>query len=241
MRNGGSQVHWSALIDTAHPQIIFAQETKDPASFQFGARAGPDLSEVLWSPVEHGKWGSALFAPEATTTPIILDQLRGWVVGGHVQLAELEFFAFSVHLPPTSSSYIRTAHLLLDLIASVSRGESLVLAGDWNLTVSPRADCDPLNSSRSESELIDRLATEFELVPAWSTCNPQQPLPQTLRWAREPTHPYHCDGIFVPNAWREKLVAAHVLQGPEWSTISDHSPVIAVLDASVMVVPQSPA
>lgn len=226
MRSGGSRGHWAAILSGAEPDLLFAQETRDPAQLVSGG------SQAAWRSVEHGRWGSALFAPGADVAPIAIVHLSGWVVGAHVKLANLEFFAFSVHLPPTKSSYVRTADLLLDSLAEITRGEPCVLAGDWNFSVSPRAVGDPHRNRRSESRILTRLAEEFGLSSAWSICNPDQPLPQTLRWSREPTHPYHCDGIFVPEAWREALVHASVLQGADWTTLSDHNPVVAELNLS---------
>jgi hypothetical protein len=59
--------------------------------------------------------------------------------------------------------------------------------------------------------------------------NPGIPLAQTLRWCGNRALPYHCDGIFVPASWRARLESAAVIEGPEWSPLSDHNPVIAVV------------
>jgi len=66
--------------------------------------------------------------------------------------------------------------------------------------------------------------------PAWATANPDAPLAQTLRWARDPERPYHCDGILLPSAWCPRIVSAHVLDGSPWTDLSDHNPVAVELE-----------
>jgi hypothetical protein len=72
-----------------------------------------------------------------------------------------------------------------------------------------------------------RLADEFGVVNCWQSANPDLPLPQTLRWTGDRTIPYHCDGIFVPKSWRDRLRSCVVLDGDEWNLLSDHNPVLA--------------
>ena len=72
-----------------------------------------------------------------------------------------------------------------------------------------------------------RLAEEFGLHNCWQTANPDQPLSQTLRWTGDRTIPYHCDGIFVPRSWKDRLKSCDVIAGEEWNRLSDHNPVVA--------------
>jgi hypothetical protein len=71
-----------------------------------------------------------------------------------------------------------------------------------------------------------RLADEFGLLNCWQEANPDQPLHQTLRWTGNRTIPYHCDGLFVPMAWKARLQSCCVLAGDEWNRLSDHNPVV---------------
>jgi len=64
-------------------------------------------------------------------------------------------------------------------------------------------------------------------VNCWQTANPDQPLPQTLRWVSKPNVPYHCDGIFVPKEWTNALKSSEVVSGELWDGLSDHNPVLA--------------
>lgn len=59
--------------------------------------------------------------------------------------------------------------------------------------------------------------------------NPNEDLPQTLRWSRNKTLPYHCDRIFVSASWYRYLDRCEVLDSPTWELLSDHSPVVATL------------
>jgi hypothetical protein len=81
--------------------------------------------------------------------------------------------------------------------------------------------------TRRERGVLDRLVHEFGLVSCWQAAHPNQPLAQTLRWSADRQAPYHCDGIFVPSSWLDRLVSCRVIRGSRWNTLSDHNPVVA--------------
>ena len=133
---------------------------------------------------------------------------------------------FSVHAPSRGESYAKQVNKLLDEIARIADGREVLLGGDFNLTVSRGTDSDrPV--SQPDSAIHSRLDYEFGLLNCWRTANPDRPLPQTLRWTGDRTIPYHCDGLFVPKAWKDRLSSCEVLSGVEWDSLSDHNPVVA--------------
>ena len=93
----------------------------------------------VWSPASNGRWGSALVTRRAIVKPTPIPGFEGWVVGGQTQTSTPSF-AFSVHLPPEKGSYIKSAHTLLDRLHPIVDGASLILGGDFNLTVGLRRD-----------------------------------------------------------------------------------------------------
>ena len=60
-----------------------------------------------------------------------------------------------------------------------------------------------------------RLRDELGLMNCWKYLNPDVRLAQTLRWTSDRTVNYHCDGIFVPQSWRDRLL--------EWLSFPDPS------------------
>ena len=105
----------------------------------------------------------------------------------------------------------------------------IALAGDFNVAVGMRGPDELVKMSKAERELMNRFCEELNLVPCWQTVHPARPLAQTLRWSGNRTAPYHCDGIFIPRAWRHRIESCDVIAGPEWEQLSDHNPVLAVL------------
>ena len=73
-----------------------------------------------------------------------------------------------------------------------------------------------------------RLRDELERVNCWKVANPDRPLAQTLRWTGNRETAYHCDGLFVPAAWRERIRMCDVVTG--WEELSDHNPVVVDID-----------
>jgi hypothetical protein len=228
MRGGGSLKHWAAIKEEIAPDLLFVQETKDPANFP------PDLlhpsvpPSALWHPVDHGRWGSAVLCDGASLEPITIPDFAGQVVGGLLNLAE-PVYAFSVHMPQLKSSYVHVANMMLDRLAPLVDGLPLILAGDWNLSIGVRQPDEELQNEPGGLELIRRLEEDFGVRSAWSTMNPNLALPQTLRWSRDPLPPFHIDGIFIPTEWGDRLRSAEVLSGEPWTSLSDHNPVVADL------------
>jgi hypothetical protein len=77
--------------------------------------------------------------------------------------------------------------------------------------------------------LLERLRREFNLMSCWQAVHPNRDLAQTLRWARNPATPYHCDGVFVPAAWYRYLEDCQVITHATWEVLRDHNPVVVTL------------
>ena len=115
---------------------------------------------------------------------------------------------------------------LLDEIKKIAGRQEIVIGGDFNIAVSHWSG--PERPTCKQDSLIQkRLAEEFGLLNCWQTANPDQPLCQTLRWTGNRTILYHCDGIFVPRSWKDRLQTCDVMAGDEWNRLSDHNPVVA--------------
>ena len=232
MRGGGSRAHWETLLGETTPAIAFVQETRDPRLLPSDLLAVHDLTNACWSQAGHGKWGSALWLREGACETMALSGPTWWAAGGTVRAMGEEIFACSVHLAPAAAgAYVRSANTFLDGLRSVAGSGPVVLGGDWNLSVGARQPDEELRNSRGERELLQRMREEFGLVSAWSACYPTLPLPQTLRRSTNPVRPYHCDGVFVPVSWGDRLRSVEVPAGPAWTALSDHNPVVVEVDA----------
>ena len=76
-----------------------------------------------------------------------------------------------------------------------------------------RHESEELRTSPADLKIQARLHNEFGLINCWQSANPNQPLPQTLRWSSKRNIPYHCDGIFVPKSWADRLQSCEVVSG----------------------------
>ncbi|MBX6365327.1 MAG: endonuclease/exonuclease/phosphatase family protein [Gemmatimonadetes bacterium] len=241
-RRGG---HWSRVVRELAPDLLLAQECRPPEAAP-GEEFRPTPADTLvWAPAGSGRWGTAFYGRAVAATPIDIPGFRGWVVGAELPAAASPagkpLRVFSVHCPAGERGYVRTMGAILDRLAPFGDGADLVVGGDLNVVVGVRGPDEPVRMSRGERELLARLADELGLIPCWQTANPGRPLAQTLRWSANRAAPYHCDGIFIPAAWAPALVACHVVSGPEWDALSDHNPVLAVLDAGILAAPDGPA
>jgi len=228
--------HWSRVIRHLKPHVILAQECRPPLSSP-GERFRHGRDDAFaWQEARSRGWGSALLARSASLNPIAIPEYEGWIVGGEIRNAawsERPIRFFSIHGPAGEGGYIRTIQHILDRVAVLGRNADLVLGGDFNVAVGYRRQHEAIRFVRGEREILDRLSHEFDLVSCWQAANPDRPLAQTLRWMRNPTAPYHCDGIFVPKSWLPRLRSCRVVRGSRWSLLSDHNPVVAEFEDAV--------
>lgn len=237
---GGSRKrtgHWSRLIRHLGADLILAQECRPPAASANERYRPAQEDAFLWSRASRAGWGSAVLARSATLQPLELPDFDGWVVGGALVSAAWAggraLRVFSIHGPPGDRGYIPTMHTILDRLAPHSRDADLILGGDFNVVVGYRQPTERLKVMRGERAILERLASELKLISCWQAAHPGRPLPQTLRWTANRDAPYHCDGIFVPESWRARLLACRVVRGRRWSALSDHNPVVAEFSCHV--------
>lgn len=133
---------------------------------------------------------------------------------------------FSIHAP-NKDGYQQAVQSILNGIAELRDGCDLVIGGDFNLTVSRRHESERPQTCAADLAIQARLRDEFGLINCWQTAHPDEPLTQTLRFNRDTETPYHCDGIFVPKSWTDRLQKCVVVSGEDWNRMSDHNPVMA--------------
>ena len=233
IRKGGSQrVHWVRLIENYAVDLLLVQESY-PHHEHLPPLMYPDAGkQSAWEMAEKNGWGSAILARTGSVNSVAVPNFSGWVVGAEITGASWQggiadpLLVFSVHAPSKGEAYWKQVNKLLDEIKLVAAGRDVVIGGDFNLTVSNWSGSER-PTCKQDLAIQARLADEFGLVNCWQVANPDQPLCQTLRWAGNRTTPYHCDGIFVPRSWTDRLQSCVVLAGDEWDRLSDHNPVVA--------------
>jgi hypothetical protein len=222
-RNG----HWPLLRERLEPDLVLAQECRPPPAD--GGWTG------LWARASRRGWGTGVFLAHGTIRPIPVRGFRGWVVGGELEQegwpSGRPLLVFSVHCPAGEHGYLRSMGRILDRLARLGEGADLVVGGDLNVAAGYRGTDEPVPMLAGERRILDRIVGELGLVPCWQSRHPGTPLAQTLRWTGNRELPYHCDGIFVPCGWHERLESAEVIRGAEWERLSDHNPVVAVIGA----------
>jgi|GEM_PF-641349 len=231
---------WAQMLTELAPDLLFMQEAPDPCGgWGLGLAGAADTPACLWAAVPGMEWGSGLVVRGGRLTPLpIPADFSGWVVGAQVDgrrwpgIGIAPVWVFSIHAPsrPKRSNYVAEVRRILDFIAAAAPPCPLILAGDFNMVVGRRAPEATSATSTGKRTLLDRLATDFCLVPCWQTAHPGAPLARTLRWLhRIDSQPYHCDGVFIPAAWMGALHSCSVLEDDVWLGRSDHNPVIATL------------
>jgi endonuclease/exonuclease/phosphatase family metal-dependent hydrolase len=227
----GNRVHWQRLLDDFAPDILLLQETRHPREYLDPGFYQANANHIHWQAAPNRPWGSAVYVRSGDLKPVALPQHSGFVVaaeitgGDWLPQPDHPYYVFSLHVP---APYRRSMSEILDGAAALAGGHNLVLGGDFNLGVSVRHTSEPVPSD--PPWLLRRLRREFNLINCWQTVHPNRDLAQTLRWARNPATPYHCDGVFVPAAWYRYLEDCQVISDAGWDALSDHSPVVVTLE-----------
>lgn len=232
LKGGRLRIHWIRMIEERRVDLLLVQESYPQDEHLPPLLYPRSKKRSVWEMVEQNYWGSAVYSKTGTLKRIPVRGFRGWVVGAELQgaawqsNADDKILVFSIHAPSRAESYAKQVDKILDEISRLANGRELILGGDFNLSVSRSIHSDrPV--SKQDLAIQARLAEEFGLINCWETANPDLPLPQTLRWTKDRTIPYHCDGLFVPQSWRSRLQSCVVLSGDDWDRLSDHNPVIA--------------
>lgn len=241
LRYGGNveaDNHWQQVLKEFQPDIVFAQESHHPDKyFTDGKHHG--FKQAIHSNVHHDKWGSAILSKKHALEEVSLSnpKFKGWVVGARISdfvigNVEQPVLIFSIHAPSLKEgSYELHVNHILDEISMIKGNTPLILAGDFNLTTAAiRHSREDLKNTVGEIKILDRLQNQFGLVNSWQHLHPNDDLPQTLRWVNNPTKPFHCDAIFLSEDMLPHLVSAEIPSTGVWGTMSDHNPVIAVLE-----------
>jgi exonuclease III len=232
LKGGSQRLHWVKMIEEHSVDLLLVQESYAHDEHLPPLHYPNARCQSVWERAGRNGWGSAVFSRTGVVAPARVPGFSGWVVGAEVSGASWQagladpLLAFSVHAPSKGKSYQRQVNKLLDRIKKVAAGREVVLGGDFNVAVSHWPGPER-PTGRQDLAIQARLADEFGLLNCWQAVNPDRPLCQTLRWKGDRTVPYHCDGIFVPRAWKDRLRSCVVLAGDEWDRLSDHNPVVA--------------
>jgi exonuclease III len=220
------------MLDDQKLDLLLVQESHRPEMHLPPLLHPQRQGKAIWEAVEGRQWGSGIYSASGTLTPVRVPDFDGWVVGAEVHDAEwlqdaaTPLLVFSVHAPKRESTYSAQVNRILDEIGKLRSGRDVIIGGDFNLTVSERHESEK-PTDKINLEIQRRLRDEFGLLNCWQEANPGIALHQTLRWSKDQLSPYHCDGLFVPSSWRERLRSCQVLCGEEWNEMSDHNPLIA--------------
>ncbi|MEM9486060.1 MAG: endonuclease/exonuclease/phosphatase family protein [Cyanobacteria bacterium P01_F01_bin.116] len=236
----GNRIHWQKVFDEINPDILLLQETLSPREYLPEDIYQACQCQIHWVPVNQRRWGSAVYVRRGQITPLepLSDVFLGWVVGikvtdvGKPMERGQSLYIYSVHGPSLKSSYVKQVNLILDKIRhQLPAGAAVIIGGDFNLSLGFRHTSEELQ--QNHPKLMRRFQREFGLINCWQMANPNQDLPQTLRWSNNKTTPYHCDGIFAPASWYPYLESAEVITGDDWNSLSDHNPVAVLFDTGL--------
>ena len=227
MHQHKKDVCWQELKNVYDPDIVLAQEACDPQ----------DTDHVIWHKLTD-YCGTAIYSKSGIHKELIVKDCEGWLVGAEVTWQSLpsgngeSLTIFNFHAQAKSkmgNGYANGIIGALERIKSTFTPKNLVIGGDFNLLPVDNESTIPGRIKR-EQKVFDLLRNDFHLESAWTLAHQDEKPPQTLRWRSKPEPLFHCDFLFVPQAWRTHIAACDVLSSAQWDKLSDHNPVVATFN-----------
>lgn len=233
LQGGKSLVHWSRLVCEHGVDLLFVQESYAPSRHDKPLVEAQRADRSVWNSVSGRQWGSGVFSTSGRLEQVAIPGFEGWCTGAWLvesnwNTSDEPLLVCSIHAPSIKgASYAQLVNLILDELVRLAAQCPVILGGDFNLTVSRRHSTESRELSKVDRDVQLRIREELGLINCWEAAHPAVPLAQTLRWQKDPLVPYHCDGIFVPQQWADRLEGCDVLDDPTWHSLSDHNPVVA--------------
>ncbi|MFO0905837.1 MAG: hypothetical protein U0939_22710 [Pirellulales bacterium] len=229
LKGGSRRTHWEKMVKEHGVDLLLVQESNPPDEHLPPLMFPTARNQSVWENAPPNGWGSGIYAVVGAVSPVAVPGFAGWVVGAKIEQAfggTDTLLAFSIHAPNRGDGYANAVNSILNEIKKVAEGRTIVIGGDFNLSVSYSSESErPV--SKQDLAIQARLSDEFGLLNCWQTANPNQSPKQTLRWTVNRETPYHVDGLFVPKSWGDRLQSCEILSGGEWDQLSDHNPVVA--------------
>jgi len=218
LKGGDRRVHAARVLADVRADLLLLQEAAALDDEVGAARA--------WRAVEGRPWGSAIVATHGRLESLGVPGFEGWVMAARWHRpAQAPLTVVAVHVPHGRGGYVGSLRRILAALP-LEAGDACVIGGDFNICISPRDHAGGA-ARAAELEIQARLRDEFGLVSCWHALHPRRAPPQTLRWTGNPDVAYHCDALFVPAAWADRLRACVVCASARWKARSDHYPVVA--------------
>jgi len=225
----GGPVGYGAVQKTIallQPEVLFLQECGEPQRY-----AGHSDYTVHWSPAAHGKWGTAILVRKdfhCEPLSVKIQDFGGWLQALTLWVNERTLSLVNIHMPTVKEkSYAYLAGQFLDAVAPLIATGSLVVGGDWNISILAPHDAPSVDLKGSAA--VRKKLSDLGPVNAWRHCQPAENPPRTMRYRFSPTSaPFHIDGFFLTPDLLPQLVGCAVLESPDWLD-SDHNPVVMEL------------
>ena len=218
-----AQASWDYLERVISPEIALVQEAVPPPDRL-------DSESVLWREIGGTrKWGSGILVNGFQLHEVQFENsCLGSVIAGEVLLPdETLLTVISLYGLIDKWGYaITTLHRILsDLTPLLARKKGklrVVIGGDFNASL----QCDEQYGGQSHRIFFERLQ-DFGLVDCLAIFH--QGRVQTLRHPKSEV-PWQNDYIFASEEVAKRLVSCDVVDDPYVYELSDHNPVVAVID-----------
>ena len=218
-----AQKAWDYMENVIAPDVALVQEAVPPTK-------GAYSDHFVWREIGgHRNWGSGVFSKGLPLQELDFENgQKGAVVAAEVTLQDGSILtAVSLYGLIDQWSYaITTLHRavsdLTPLLVGKMGRRRVMIGGDFNASV----QCDEEYGGRSHRIFFERLE-DFGLVDCLGRFR-SKPV-QTLRHNKS-NIPWENDYIFANKAVKDRLASCDVVDDPIVWTLSDHNPVVAVVD-----------
>ncbi len=214
------------LADRVAADIVLLQEASRPPRWGT-ARLGCEVAGR--------KWGSWILVRDGKLKAIPVDTFEGWVCAAEWRRATGSVVVASLHSPTSNKSHPRKSYVeeasraVAAIHGASSAARSCVIGGDFNFKLFGPSKASQLKGAAKREVDATLAFKKLGFANAWADSHAGAPLPQTLRWSKDKTVPYHCDGLLVRPFVADRAVC-EVLSSEFITRHSDHNALFAEFD-----------
>jgi hypothetical protein len=213
------------LADRVAADVVLLQESFPPT--KWGAA-------VTGAVVPGRKWGSWVLVRRGKLAQIEIDGFEGWVAAATWRRGSTTTLLASLHAPTSNKSvrrksYVDEALLAMEgIVKKSAEATRHVIGGDFNFQFfGPLDSANSAGATKKEIAAMKHFADQgFSHV--WAESHAGATLPQTLRWTKDKTIPYHCDG-FLMRPFSAADAICEVLASDFVHRHSDHNAMLAII------------
>lgn len=204
--------------------LIFFQECFHPLTYLTKQEFQKLKDNYSWEPTSNG-WGNLILCRNTNISEVSIEYgFKGRMLVSKVIVPNLgEMTLINFHTPITGRFSRYNLQEMFQITKEHILKGNTILCGDLNF-----GECFDKNGKTECTDILNKILEDYSIIDCYRMFNPS--IGQTFRPSRNPDSLIHIDYIFVTKDLENRVKSCQILVSDQIKQISDHHPLIAVLE-----------